>query len=259
MRTLVHSIVWCPEDQPIRLEGLRKHLWRLWKYTGVFDLYITTFELGPRVTELFDDFFSEPGDRPIIVEHFPRNLGWAWARNRAIVRTLREGYELLAMMDGDIWVEDLSWIETASAASQKLPVFMCRMLDPSHRAGGTMRFEGIELDLYPEWIGCINVARREVLETVGGYNLVDLPQEWGFHDCEWGRRLAKAGYFAPLFGAYPSLANLGVVEEQDQSYDEFLKPLKERCLKEYTQKFWEMHQEILVGSRPVWFNPETLQ
>ncbi len=256
MKTLVHSIVWCPEGQPERLEGLKKHLDKLSSYEGEYDYIITAFELNDEVRTVVGEALDSLIKSGHSGEYYESNSnkGWAWARNRAIKKTIDEEYDLLIMMDGDIWVEDNEWIVKAQKASEAHPVFMCRMLEPQFRKGGKMKFMGQHWDVYDEWLGCINVARRHVLKTVGGYNHVDLPQEWGFHDCEWGRRLGKAGYLKPFNGLYPSLANLGVIEEQEKEYDEYLQKLKDDCLKKYTAKFWSMHQEILAGTRPVFFD-----
>lgn len=247
MKTLVHSIIWCPPDQPERQAGLEKHLERLQTYEGDFDVLVTIN--GPH------DHLGLELPSSWIIKQQPDNKGWAWARNQAIKMTIDESYDLLCMMDGDIWVEDSKWILKAQKAAEVQPVFMCRMKEPQYMKGGKLKFMGHHFEVYDEWLGCINVARRYVLKQVGGYNHIDLPNMWGFHDCEWGRRLAKAGLLK-AFNGYPSLANLGVIEEQGKEYDKVLDPLKHACLNTYTTKFWQMNDEIIRGTRPVYFDYE---
>ena len=139
---------------------------------------------------------------------------------------------------------------------------MCRMDESKSSKGnytqnGTSRgkigYNGVKLELFDEWIGCINYCTTEVIDKVGGYDLKELPQHWGYHDCEWGRRLKKAGFisFVPY---YPSLDGLTVIEDHDSSYDEMYQSTKYKYINEYGYQFRLMESRIVSGEKPVFFD-----
>ena len=253
MKTLLHSIIWCPDEQTARLETTRKHLLGMSSYTGSFDIYISVYEAGETLKEIIEEFKSST-QRNVLVEYINTNEGWGWGRNRAIKRTLENSYDLLCTVDGDIWVTDLAWVTKAQKASSVCPVFMCRMDEQKCRTGGKTKFMGTTFDLYDEWLGCINVFRSYVFKKVGGYNIKDLPKRWGFSDPLQGRSLMKEGYFKEFGRFYPSLAGLGVIEEQDKVYDASLQSMKDEVVNTYGRVFSTLEYEILSGARPTFFD-----
>lgn len=247
-KTLVHSVTWCPDGQPQRVRTVEKHLQRLFDYTGDFDILVT-------------DNASEGEGREIVEKYagsslvrFPTNRGWAFARNYAINHMVENSYDIIIMLDCDVWSERDDIISYAQDATRDLECFMCRRYETQYMVG-FKKTENFKWDLYDEWLGCINVATRRAIDLVGGYDLITFPQQWGFHDCEWGRRVLKAGLLKDLGGekSYPSLYNGKVREEHDDEYDKVLKPMKDEVIA-YANLFWESHVKILRGEKDIFFD-----
>ena len=257
MKTLLQTTVWAPLDQPKRLETLRKHLLAIPTYKGKFDLLINVN--GSELNPIVDPIIKEMGDitgaeiEAVTVARTTDNKGWCWARNNGIKTALEGDYDLLILMDCDIWVEKLDWILKAQDAAKIQPAFMCRMFEAKCMKGGARSVFNYKWEMYDEWLGCINVLTRKAMETCGGYDNVTFPQEWGYHDCEYGRRLLKAGFFK-LTGEYPSLSGLRVIEEHDREYDTSMQSMKDTYGQKYSGTFWAEHTKGMSGEKPLFFD-----
>lgn len=251
MKILLSSVLWCPPGQQERLETVERHIKAFGDYSGEFDLLFANNSTDPEVCSLQESWVDALKSKikgTVLYVNYGENKGWSFGRNTAIAYALKHGYDALAMIDCDLIVENLNWVEKALDYLILQPVFMCRMQEIECRKGGIIKYVGKTFELYDEWLGCINVARRDALEKVGGYNVKDLKQPWGFHDCLWGRQLMAAGLLKPFNGFYPSL-HVSVREEQGKTYDAFMDPIKNDSVKDYTGKFWQIANEIQLGRR----------
>lgn len=249
MKPLIQSTVWCPDHQG-RIKDVMLHLNALQTYNGDYDLLLVdNGSCEPIITKL-RELEALPN---CTVQFNGTNIGWAKARNRGIVKTLEENYSHLIMMDCDIVVENKDWLAKVEKAFDAFPTFMCRH---SKQPGWITKIaqNGIVFDLWDEWLGCINVAKPEVLKRVGGYDWKTFPADWGFHDTYFGRFVLKAGFLGSLT-CFPSLSGLGVVENHDKTYDNDYQPWKNQLAGQYAGLFWEMAAKVMNGSIPPYFNP----
>lgn len=259
--TLVHVAVWSPEDQPARIKTVEDCLAQyLRKFSGSFDLMATVNQSNSRIEiwarEIVDEWAKLRPRNSVLIEHFEENMGWAWARNRAVCRFLEcPEYTTLILADCDLFVPETKWLERAVALSPRVPAFMVRPLKTETRVGIERGLFGADWDIYPDWYGCINVLSRKAVEKVGGLEIDRLPRNWGFSDPELGVRLKVAGMFSGLKG-FPSLAKTGVYEVHDRKYDEDFQPLKQEIIREWNQPYLELVSQVVSGERPVFVDPE---
>ena len=248
MKPLIQSTVWCPDHQG-RIKDVMLHLNALQTYNGEFDVLLVDNGSCSEILDKLKELEKLPN---FIIEYNENNIGWAKARNRGIKKCLEDNYPFIALMDCDIVVEDLNWLLKVENALKVFPAFMCRH---SKQPGWIAKIAqgGVIFDLWDEWLGCINIMTPPALKVVGGYDWETFPQHWGFHDCEMGRRLLKAGFFGSLTN-YPSLSGLGVVEYHARSYDDDYQPGKNEQAAKYAGKFWETHAKIMAGEKPLFFD-----
>ncbi len=273
MKLLLGSVVWCPEDHPRRHETLKRHLDKLATYQGEYDICVVDNGSGPQVLKILQDFEQQCKDlnRNLEMRYNKENKGWAHGRNTSIKKCMDGGYDLVAMLDCDIYIETEDWIRQIQRAACVIPAFMGRVneidvdprtfcspgktldVDPKKRAFICLeRFGGITWHRYDEYLGCLNVMTREAIEKVGGYDCESIPSDWGFQDPFWGRCAVKAGLFKSL-SPYPALP-LKIIEEHDDDYDKLMDPKKYQWIRQYNVNFLKAELEIRTGARSCFFD-----
>jgi len=253
MKTLIQSTLWVPDNTTDRYATTIEHVKKLLTYTGEFNIYFTD---NDSCSEFKDEVKELCKNRSnIIFDWLPENKGWNWARNLGFKKAWDDNYDLLILMDCDIWVEDLDWVEKSQEAAKVQDVFMVRFEELQYKVG-EKEIEGIKFDLYDEGIGSINVVTRKAIEKVGGLDTKVFDNRWGFSDCHMFRRYLKAGFFKKS-GTYPSL-HCNAVNGQDfeESYAKVLDPIKHAEIGKYATRFYSDEQKILLGMKPVFFNWE---
>jgi glycosyltransferase involved in cell wall biosynthesis len=249
MKTLVSTLIWVPEGSKERAKTVAEHLRNLVSYTGDFDVLLVNN--GIHDQSLYESLNGVNFSSNITEVSFKENRGWNIGRNYMINYAMEHDYDLLIMMDCDIICTNKDWITSCQKGTEVCDAFMVRYSEPPMREG-SMNRNGLKWDIYVEWYGCINVVTRKAMEVVGGYDLVTFPEPWGYSDCEYGRRLAKAKMFGAL-RAYPSLSGMGAVNLQDNEKYAF-SPEKDRITREYKDLFWETHRKVNRGEKPVFFD-----
>ena len=247
-RLLIATVVWCPADQPVRAATIRRHLDQLARIAAAHpfvDIHVVANDVvEPTVLEAMAPFDA--------VEHHRPQVGWARGRNRAM-RRFRDDprYDRLAMTDCDQCWDDLSWPATVMALAASEPSLHAYMLrvDKWQRRGTARLPTGTVVDVYDEWYGTTNIIDREVIEQVGALNVADFPQDWGFHDCEWGRRLRRAGLLRSTGGHFVDPIRLTGDLGHDDAYDASMTGLKNACIQTYLPVFRAREREIEAGQR----------
>ncbi len=185
------------------------------------------------------------------VEDFSPQLGWARGRNRILKRFEDSDADVCVLADCDQYYSTNSWCEKILAYREMEPDLHAYMIRPDkYQKTGVIRLKsGALADVYPEWYGTTNVFSREVLKKVGGYNHTDFPQEWGFHDAEHGLRLKHSGLLAPIKNLYIDPIRIQGGLGHSDSYDKSMEDLKNRCIKEYSDKYAIRAMQIKAKSR----------
>lgn len=255
MKTLVQTTIWIPDDKVSkRLDIIKRHLEYFKNYNGEWDLYIVN-NCNYLHNEINNTVQENPNTK-ITISNFSNNPGWCYARNKAITKMIDEEYDLIIMMDCDIWLNNFNWIINSQKLSQTLPAFMIRVDEEQYRTGkrkvGRKNIEEFDIWLYDEWIGNINVLTKQTIEKVGGYDNKLFPQPWGLHDCEYGRRLLKSGLLN-ITGPYPSLAKQECMAVEDSEYDIKISGIKKQ-VNYFFPAFYQAQFLIQTGQKPIFFD-----
>ena len=247
-RLLIATVVWCPADQPVRAATIRRHLDQLARIAAAHpfvDIHVVANDVvEPSVLAALAPFAS--------VEHHRPQKGWARGRNLAMRRFRDDArYARLALADCDQCWDDLSWPATVMALARQDPSLQAYMIrvDKWQRRGTARLASGTVVDVYDEWYGTTNVVDRGVIEQVGALNVVDFPQDWGFHDAEWGRRLRRAGLLRSTGGHFVDPIRLTGDLGHDDAYDASMAGLKDRSIRAYLPVFRAREKEIEAGQR----------
>jgi hypothetical protein len=262
-KILVSTLVWAPLSQSPRAEVICKHLQCLSQVIVkdfVDILIIHNIEpegIHPSVITEIDHLVSMGAK---VIEYNPQ-VGWARGRNRMIVEFINNPeYCRLAMTDCDQYFADGSWADKILEFDSKLPNLHAYMIRPDkyqvHKKGQIYDTLGevYELDLYEEWLGTTNVIDRLTATTVGGYDCIDFPNFWGFHDPQYGRRLRKSGLLVSTNGWYCDPIRIDGDHLDCAEYQEYLGPMKGQSM-QYMSVYNSDVYFIESGRKPVWFDP----
>ncbi len=254
MKILLSTIVWCPENQPAREATILRHLQQL----SIMKLADRNLDI-----HIVDNDVQSPALLAAMkevggtIERFSPQIGWARGRNLAMCRFLEnQEYARLIMADCDQCWDDLTWTQHVlhlHKTEPELHAYMIRMDKWAKHATAKLK-SGLVVDVYEEWLGTSNVCDRHVVETVGGLNTTDFPQDWGFHDCEWGRRLRQTGCLDSSRGFYIDPIRVNGSLHHDEVYDKSMEPLKLQCIRSYNQIFLQRERAILKNEN-LYVNP----
>lgn len=245
MRVLLSTIVWCPDNQPEREATIIRHLNQLSTMNmseTYLDIHIVANDVkSPAILQAIKDVGGT-------VESFSPQIGWARGRNLAMYRFYQNPeYVRLIMADCDQCWDDLEWplqVLTLHKEQPDIHAYMVRMDKWAKHATAKLK-SGLIVDVYEEWLGTSNVCDRYTVEKVGGLNTTELPQDWGFHDCEWGRRLRQTGCLESSRGFFIDPIRVNGNLSHDDSYDKLMEPLKRHCIRQYNNIFMDRERAIL--------------
>lgn len=245
-RLLISTVVWCPPGQPARVETLCRHLQQLADMAAAHD-FVDIHVIDNDVTE--PRILAAMAGLGVVERYSPQK-GWARGRNLGM-KHFRDDprYLRLALVDCDQGWDDLGWpaqVMALAASDPALHAYMIRVDKWQRRQSGRLP-SGTVVDVYAEWYGTTNVIDREVLSRVGALNAGDFPQDWGFHDCEWGRRLRQSGLLAGTGGRFVDPVRITGSLGHDPAYDAAMTTLKDDCIRSYLPIFAARERDILAG------------
>lgn len=262
-RLLVGTIVWCPSGERYadRVDVILGHLEDLedaLNHDPRVDLLIINNEcfiekIVDRLKELCGKFSGR-----VQVHGFNPQIGWARGRNYIFSKFTPE-YIRVAVTDCDQYFESPSWVSSIFELVESHPELDAYMIRPDKdQIHKKVRLtDGRVVDLFEEWLGTTNVLSHKAIATVGGYDCVTLPQDWGFHDAEYGRRLRASGILDGVKGYFIDPVCIPGDHKSAPGYDTSMQVLKNQCIAKYNRVFIEQHRAILSGEKNHFFDPCT--
>jgi len=253
LKTLVSGPIYCKKGNRQRAEvvtGLLR-LVEVWtkSYPEASFLLVDNDVDHPEVCRLLRSMSASN----LRVHRFSPQRYWSGARNHAVKVALEEGFDLLILIDDDItppddWIRRIIDVHEAHPEieagvvedAESLPDLIGRIPLPQKR---------LELSLYREYLGNLNVMRRRALETVGGFREGE-HFRYGFCDVEYGVRLLKAGFFDYAFGQYANPYGFKI-EVRGKSGD------KSDWIRRHVGYYHAVRGAVLDEVLPVYVDPET--
>lgn len=258
MKSLVQTTLWAPDHvlNQSRLDTIKTHLDSFLNYRGDWDFHIVNNSqiLDAMSQDFIENMKKIHPEKVIYYDFYPENKGWCFARNRGITRFMQsDDYDNIILIDCDVWCYNNNWIINAQLLNKNIPTFMIRKDEPERHS--PFLADGILVWKFGEWLGNINVMNKEVINKVGGYDNITFPQNWGFHDCEYGRRLLKSGLFDKT-GYYLSMGGAECESIHDDQYQQIMGGVKFEMSHKYLQVFTQTESDVFAGIKPLFFNYE---
>lgn len=123
------------------------------------------------------------------------NTGIAKAKNTCLSLAIEYGYDHIFLFDDDCWPLQNNWMEYFIDAHNKTGFNILTRLDNASKLGvhlqKTYTKNYISIEKYNNSLGCFISLTRNVIETIGGFNINF--NHYGFEHCEYEHRAFLAG------------------------------------------------------------------
>lgn len=259
MKILVGTLTWAPEEDD-RIETIRQHLESYAEVVdrGACELLVVDNASCEAARSVVKEF--EKNHKGVKAVYNEENRGWNKGRNQILSAFWDGGYDAILLTDCDIVVGNKNWPSLIAKGLKASHAFMIRPSDPfdefnNVRVTKTLNEGGVKWKIFSEWYGCANVLSRKAVELVGGLDSETFFFPWGFSDCEYGRRLKKAGLFKFL-PPYPAIDGLDPqnLQEKESGYRSRLSNTKFECIAKYSPVFAAAESAVLDGSKPLFYD-----
>lgn len=249
---LVGVTCWCPREAHGRAEQAAQCLVELVAQAAPhsakpgWDVVVVNNDVEhQRLRDAIERVEREPW---VTVLHLAPQRGWGGGRNAQLEFFMAGAWSHIVMFDQDLRIGDPLWLSDMEeiAVAEDLHGFMLISVMSDMR--GVIKLpKGRLAWVSREFMGGVHAVSRHAVQTVGGYNLVDFPEPWGFHDCEYGLRLRAAGLLDASEGQYVDPIMRTVLHADGTQDDQRHSAMKQRVVAQYYPVFLRRAAEIELG------------
>jgi hypothetical protein len=254
---MIGTLVWCPSGSETRADAIIDHLNGLLTTTDEEDreIYIVNNETEHEKVKSYLKMLSDL--ELVKVFDFSPQLYWSGGRNFLVDKFSGSSYKGLILFDSDIVPTESGWLEKVIQLQSSAPWLHSYMIanDENMKVyfDEDMEVEGFLLSTFKEFVCNTHYMDKKAVKILGGYASKGFA-EWGFCDCEYGRRLAKSmingfpNWVDPV--RMPQKLHYAFVDAENE--EKYVMKRRASIIRQYAPVFYDRARKIEQGIIPVY-------